>query len=844
MKKNISINLQGMIFHIEEDGFEQLSQYLAAIKTYFSTYEGHEEITADIESRIGEIFFAKLSPTKQVITREDVQALIAQMGSVADFQVLEEEEPAQAATGANSQGTYSQQNSQQNYQQASQQAYASRRIYSDQARKVVGGVAAGIANYLDTDPLWIRLLLVALVLLAPVTAGISGGIVILAYLLCWLAFPKSYTLPETSSKKLFRDPRDKKLGGVASGMAYFFAMDVAVIRLLFLISVFLGGFGLIAYIVLWIIVPEASTITDQAQMQGNPLTLSGIEESLKTNLRMRDENGRESTLARVLLFPVRLIAQVLQFLSRILRPMLSFLVALIRIFAGVLLLVLGGSIIFGLFVVAITALGIVDGSSVINMPGDMPLSVFTHSFPAYGTIAGFFAVLLPCLLLLLVGLGLLLKRLYLRPAVGWSMFAIWILSLFLLTLAIIDFRNDFREQGEFTTQKTFPVSAYPTVMLKTRDSGDRWGDTHLEIQGHAGSDIRLLQTFEAKGFTESQAVRNAGMITYRSLQQDSVLTLDNNFRFKPDAIFREQEVHLKLLLPENKQFRLSREFSWMAGSQAFDQDYNTNDQDKFEQYRWQVKNNKLVCLNCPPPDTTARESFEEENSGDWEDRGSSLNSPLEDDQDYRGENRTFNLRDFEQVRVSGAYHVKIRRGDAYSVVARGRESQLRNLQLRRDGDKLIIRPDRNLFNFRDDHEPVLITIVLPRLRGADLTGAVKADIAGFEGPDFSLSASGAVETLLNVRATNLEVDASGACHTTLAGSGEQLHIEGTGACEIRATHYKAANADVELTGASNARVFVTGRLNAEVAGPSHITYQGDPQEVNAENSGIGRVEKE
>jgi hypothetical protein len=49
---------------------------------------------------------------------------------------------------------------------------------------------------------------------------------------------------------------------------------------------------------------------------------------------------------------------------------------------------------------------------------------------------------------------------------------------------------------------------------------------------------------------------------------------------------------------------------------------------------------------------------------------------------------------------------------------------------------------------------------------------------------------------------------------------------------------------VELTGASNARVFVTGRLNAEVAGPSHVTYRGNPQTVNADESGIGRIEKE
>src|SRR4028119_664805 len=92
MKKNISINLQGLIFHIEEDGYEQLRQYLAAIKTYFSNYAGHGEIVADIEGRIAEVFSGKLNPGKQVITQEDVQALIAQMGSVQDFAQLEEEE--------------------------------------------------------------------------------------------------------------------------------------------------------------------------------------------------------------------------------------------------------------------------------------------------------------------------------------------------------------------------------------------------------------------------------------------------------------------------------------------------------------------------------------------------------------------------------------------------------------------------------------------------------------------------------------------------------------------------------------------------------------------------------
>ena len=61
MKKSISINLQGLLFHIEEDGYEMLRRYLADVKQHFSAYAGHEEIVADIEARIAELFADRLS---------------------------------------------------------------------------------------------------------------------------------------------------------------------------------------------------------------------------------------------------------------------------------------------------------------------------------------------------------------------------------------------------------------------------------------------------------------------------------------------------------------------------------------------------------------------------------------------------------------------------------------------------------------------------------------------------------------------------------------------------------------------------------------------------------------
>ena len=98
MKKTISINISGVIFHIEEDGYDKLKNYLASIQQYFSTYEDSQEIVTDIENRIAEKLLAKLkgddkqSGPRQAISFEDVNELIKAMGTVADFEAVEEEE--------------------------------------------------------------------------------------------------------------------------------------------------------------------------------------------------------------------------------------------------------------------------------------------------------------------------------------------------------------------------------------------------------------------------------------------------------------------------------------------------------------------------------------------------------------------------------------------------------------------------------------------------------------------------------------------------------------------------------------------------------------------------------
>src|SRR5690349_735370 len=151
MKKNISINISGIIFHIEEDGYETLRKYLDSVSKYFSSFEDSSEIMADIESRIAEIFLSKLNEGKQVITAEDVSSLMVTMGSVNDFKAAEES-PKDAEDSTKEQ------------EQTKQRTYTPpKQLQRDQKRKTLGGVCAGLGSYLNVDPLWIRLLFILLV---------------------------------------------------------------------------------------------------------------------------------------------------------------------------------------------------------------------------------------------------------------------------------------------------------------------------------------------------------------------------------------------------------------------------------------------------------------------------------------------------------------------------------------------------------------------------------------------------------------------------------------------------------------------------------------------------------
>ena len=91
MKKTLTVNLGGTVYHIDDDAYRLLDDYLSNLKHFFRKQEGAEEIVNDIEIRIAELFAEKVSAGKQVITIADVEEIIARVGKPEDFGVSDDE---------------------------------------------------------------------------------------------------------------------------------------------------------------------------------------------------------------------------------------------------------------------------------------------------------------------------------------------------------------------------------------------------------------------------------------------------------------------------------------------------------------------------------------------------------------------------------------------------------------------------------------------------------------------------------------------------------------------------------------------------------------------------------
>ena len=313
MKKTLNINIGSRVFNIDEDAYDLLSKYLESIKTYFKKIEIDEDIFEDIENRISEKFNSK-SESRQSLNLNDVDSIIEQMGTLDDFKEayddFEINEPKKQS-------------------QESSKKENKKRIYRNSSDKVIAGVASGLANYFGLDPIIFRLIFIVSLFI--------GGFGFIAYLIFWIGIPENESGRINENKRLYRDGDNKILGGVAYGLANYFGVDPAIIRILFIVSLFIGGFGILAYLILWISIPEAKTVGEKMNMKGYTLTLENIEKFIKEKLPQND--GKENIFVKIILFPFRVIGPIFLGIIAIIIPILRILISFILLVFSIVVIV-------------------------------------------------------------------------------------------------------------------------------------------------------------------------------------------------------------------------------------------------------------------------------------------------------------------------------------------------------------------------------------------------------------------------------------------------------------------------------------------------------------------------
>ncbi len=285
MKKVININFQGRVIPIEETAYDLLKQYLDSLRAYFANEEGRDEIMNDIEVRIGELFTERLKSGATCITDEDVNNIIASMGRPEDFEA---------------QGADAPKSPQPEYANAPHHAQRTKGFQRNADDKIIGGVCSGLANYLGLDPIIMRIVFILL-----------AGALFWVYILLWIIVP-SRSLQSNITKRLYRNDEQKILGGVCSGLAAYFNIDIWIPRLIFVFPFIIGlvsgsntlwwsndwDFGFIprmisgsvgwtmfvAYIILWIAVPAAKTSSEKLEMRGQKVNVNSIVSTVKSDL--------------------------------------------------------------------------------------------------------------------------------------------------------------------------------------------------------------------------------------------------------------------------------------------------------------------------------------------------------------------------------------------------------------------------------------------------------------------------------------------------------------------------------------------------------------------------------
>ena len=385
-------------------------------------------------------------------------------------------------------------------------------------------------------------------------------------------------MPRNKGRKLYRDPDDRVLGGVCSGLGAFFDFDPIIIRLIFVLLVFLGaGSSIIIYLILWIVVPRAMNTAQRLEMKGEEVNINNISKTIKDEIQDVKDNYQNFRANKSYARGRESIEEVGNVFVSIVRAILKIFV----VFFGIILLFIGILCIIAL----ITSLFVTNEFMGIS-PFHDGIPHYLDLFVSGATLTWFWigvslTVGIPLNMLIYLGTKLIFRFKSNNPAIGMSAFGLWVIGIILLISMTVRGFGDFKSVSTTTKQESFAAKSDTLVLKLGKDEYSDFLDSNLDIDGlriasvdgkqfllnkptldivkSENNEFSMVIKSKARGRDLDKAQNNAKEINYQYTQQDSQLTFQPWFVLPDKAVWHKQEVDIVLKVPENKTIFLSEE---------------------------------------------------------------------------------------------------------------------------------------------------------------------------------------------------------------------------------------------------------------------------------------------
>ena len=536
MNKTIIININGIIFHIEEDAYEILKNYMTGIKRHFAASSDSHEITTDIENRLAEMFGEMLkNEGKQVIFTSDVTAVIAQMGTLEDFST-ETTDDASFST-----------------------------VFSD----------------------------------------------------------------NQTERRLFRDPEDHLIGGVAAGIANYFGVEPIWIRLAFVFGIFGAGSGFLVYIILWAIIPRANTRAERMAMKGEKTDLQGFKRNFDEEVKnLRQSLSNANREAKPFLYKIRdFVGEFFLLLKRFLNGGGKIILKVIAI----IIIAVCICVMVGLL---ITLIVYIANKSVFTH-GLSPFNIVNYEFSNILYACGFLVCAIPLLALILFTIQVVFSRSVFGRSFGFILLIGWIAALSTVIYYASKVASDFKSNASFSQNMNIMQSQNQHYYLKlndvkilTKDDSTTLGikkddfanrivlntndendndinpnNVSLSIEKSENEFPALVESYSSKGSNYQEALLNARNTSYNFIQEDSVIKFDRKLLPVKKALWRDQKIGLTLKLPLNSIITMEEnlgkiELYNINLYDCLNDEDDTNWGHRFA--RFKMTENGLVCLKKTP----------------------------------------------------------------------------------------------------------------------------------------------------------------------------------------------------------------------------------------------------